>query len=153
MRHILIIVAALFIISCSPQPDFKSSNWGDTREKVAKTYSEVFNSELSTDLLSFDQLILGKKATVHFNFTDSKLVSSFTLFETMSPEDTKMVYEALKKQNTDRFGEETFNSNPQKIEEVSINQIIWSDDETTVSMRLDEGRLIIKYFDFTFGST
>ena len=147
MKKYLAVLLFFVAVSCSPQNDFKSSNWGDKRAKVAKVISDKFDVELSADMLSYNQQILGKEAIVIFLFEDNRLISGFTKFEELSSTETKVMYDAMVKQFNSRFGTEIFEGNPKKMDDIIFNQKIWDDNSTVVSIRLDSNQIFIKYYD------
>jgi|LGVF01.1.fsa_nt_gb predicted PolB exonuclease-like 3'-5' exonuclease len=147
MKTSISIILLFVFISCSPKFDFRSSNWGDSRAKVAKTYGDEFNTKLSPDMLSFNQQILGSNASINFLFNDNKLVSGFTKFDKLSADETKKVYDTMVKQFTERFGTEIFVGNQQELEKHIFEQKIWDNSTTLVSIRLDQGSLLLNYND------
>lgn len=147
MKKYLAVLLFFVVLSCSKQHDFESSNWGDKIEEVAKVSSNNFDIELSTDMLSYKQQILGKEATVIFLFQDNRLISGFIKFEKLSGPQTKIVYDSLVEQFSTNFGTEIFDGNQKEMEGIVFNQKIWDDNRTVVSIRLDSNQIFIKYYD------
>ena len=150
MKNIAYIFLLLAFTSCTepiPKTDFARSNWGDTYEQIINTYKGEPKFEATTDMINYQIQSLKDTASVNFIFSDNKLVSGFVKYHKKSAKNTKKLYDAYVKNNREKFGLETFMGNIKMYEDKKIEQKIWEDELTMVSIRLDNYQLEVKFYE------
>lgn len=150
MKNLLYIVLLVVFASCSesiPKTDFARSNWGDSFQQISEVYKNEPEFKQMPDMISYQIQSLKDTATVNFIFADKKLVSGFVKYNVKSAKDTKKLYDAYVRTNREKFGLETFMGNPQIYDNKEIEQKVWQDEFTLVSILLDNYQLEIKFYD------
>lgn len=138
------------LLSCSEpsiKNDFVRSNWGDKYFVVKKAYSQEKDFSTSEDMISYSIKSLKDTATVMFLFSNDQLISGTVKYRKKGDKGTKKLYDAYVKKNRDKFGFETFTGNPKTYEYKVYKQLAWQDDKMLVSIRLDDNRILITYYD------
>jgi len=150
MKKLTYLFLFFTVLSCTesiPETDFARSNWGDTYSHLKSIYQNEPEFVATTDMISYQIQSIKDTALVSFLFADDKLVSGIVKYHKKSAKDTKKLYDAYVKNNRDKFGFETFLGNPKMYEDKKIEQKIWQDEKTMVSIRLDNFQLEIKFYD------
>ena len=146
----LIFLLLIIITSCTEsviKTDFARSNWGDTYEQTKTNYQNEPKFKASAGIISYQIQSYKDTAIVSFFFSNDKLISGFVKYRKKPAKDTKKLYDAYVKNNREKFGFETFMGNTKMYEDKKIEQKVWQDDKTMVSIRLNDFKLEIKFYD------
>ncbi len=147
LAYILLLISFISCTESTPETDFARSNWGDTYEQINNTYQQEPDFKVTADMISYQIQSMKDTANVNFLFADNKLVAGFVKYSVKPAKDTKKLYDAYVRTNREKFGLETFMGNPQMYEDKKIEQKIWQDEFTLVSILLDNYQLEIKFYD------
>jgi len=150
MKIILYLAMFISLLSCSEPSinnDFVRSNWGDSYLEVKESYSKEKDFNASKNLISYNIKSLKDTAKVIFIFSNNQLISGTVKYHQKGDKETKKLYDAYVKKNRDKFGFETFTGNPKNYEFKIYKQLAWQDDKILVSIRLEENKILINYYD------
>ena len=147
MKKYLSVLLFFVFVSCSVDSDFGNSNWGDDIEKVTELNSDKSDFKLSDDMLSYKDNIDGSNVSISYLFEGGKLISGFIIFDKLPVSETKILYDTLLEKYNVLYETIIFEGNSIEMETEVFKQVIWDNNSTILSIRLDSNQIFIKSYD------